>query len=289
MKEHILKKEYLYMLLISIALQIGVYYYVDQVVLLPAASFSQEAVLDVSKLPANPAHVSYDKKYHVEMQSQGVVFYANNNIISEIPVQEEDMITHFSWVPETHLALIAIGRSMPDDVTLFLKIYDIEKDSFVQEQQIIGMPSDSKIVSAVYSSQFDVSYILVKDGDASYIYRTAKNNFPVQVFSGSTVSRIALLQGTNILLFDNNKDTSAVYSINEQGKQKVISPRKEQYALIGADQDDNIYIGQLTGDGIISTILKGTLEGGFTGMQPLEKPYPVASVTISYDGKLVYN
>ncbi|MEQ8175447.1 MAG: hypothetical protein ABRQ26_10325 [Syntrophomonadaceae bacterium] len=288
MKERFLKKEYLYMLLIAIALQIGVYYYVDQVVLLPAASFSQEAVLDVSKLPANPAHVSYDKKYYVEMQSQGVVFYQDNNIITEIPIKEEDRITDFSWVPETHLALIAISGIMSDDTTLSLKIYDVENDRFIQEQQIIGVPSDSKIVAAVYSSQFNVSYVLVKDNKASSIYRTAKNNFPVKLSTSSPVSQIALLPGTDILLFD-NQDTYAIYTIDEKSKQKMISPREEQYALIGTDRDSNIYIGQLTSEGLISTILKGTLDGGFTEVQPLENPYPVASVTVSYDGKLAYN
>ncbi|MEN6390862.1 MAG: hypothetical protein ABFD04_10645 [Syntrophomonas sp.] len=288
MKERILKKEYLYMLLISIALQIGVYYYVDQVVLLPAATFSQEAILDVSKLPANPAHVSYDKKYYVEMQSQGVVFYADNNIITEIPIEEEDQITHFSWVPETHLALIAISGSMSDDTALSLKIYNIENDLFVQEQQIIGLPGDSQIISAVYSSQFDVSYVLVKDSKTSSIYRTIKNNFPVKLSTSSPISRIALLPGNDILLFD-NQDTYAIYTIDEKSKQKMISPREEQYALIGTDRDSNIYIGQLTSEGLISAILKGTLDGGFTEVQPLENPYPVASVIVSYDGKLTYN
>lgn len=289
MKEHLLKKEYLYMLLISIALQIGVYYYVDQVVLMPAASFSQQAVLDVSKLPANPAHISSDKKYYVEMQAQGVVFYADNNIITEIPIEAEDRITHFSWVPETHLALIAISGSMSDDTTLSLKIYDVESDSFVQEQQIIGLPGDSRIISAVFSSQFNVSYVLVKDSKATSIYRTGKNNFPVKLFTGSSVSRIALLQGTDILLFDNNQGTSAVYSITEKSKQKMISPREGQYALIGTDKDDNIYIGQLAGEGVISTVLKGALDGSFAEIQPLENPYPLASVTVSFAGKLAYN
>lgn len=289
MKERFPKKEYLYMLLLSIVLQTGVYYYLDQVVLLPAASFSQQEVLDVSKLPANPAHVSYDKKYYAEMQAQGVVFYADNSIITEIPIKEEDKITHFSWAPETHLALIAISGSMSDDTALSLKIYDVESDRFVQEQQIIGVPGDSKIVSAVYSSQFNVSYILVKDSKTSSIYRTVKNNFPVKLFTGSPVARIALLRGTDILLFDKKQSTSAVYSINEKSSQKVISPLEGQYALIGTDRDDNIYIGQLTGDGVISTILKGSLDGGFTEIKSLENPYPPASVAIGYDGRLAYN
>jgi hypothetical protein len=29
------------------------------------------------------------------MQAQGVVFYADNSIITEIPIKEEDKITHF--------------------------------------------------------------------------------------------------------------------------------------------------------------------------------------------------
>ncbi len=129
--------------------------------------------------------------------------------------------------------MIAISGSMSDDTALSLKFYDVESDRFVQEQQIIAYPVTPKIVSAVYSSQFNVSYILVKDSKTSSIYRTVKNNFPVKLFTGSPVARIALLRGTDILLFDKKQSTSAVYSINEKSSQKVISPLEGQYALIG--------------------------------------------------------
>jgi hypothetical protein len=87
------------------------------------------------------------------------------------------------------------------------------------------------------------------------------------------------------LLYD-SKSNGIVYALSNKGKKFIISPSDGRYALIGADKDNHIYIGHLSGSGVISNILKGDLQGNFSQYKPFGYLYPVSSVTVDYNGKI---
>jgi hypothetical protein len=278
-------KKYIHMLLIVMIFQIGIYLYLDRVILVPSADFSQQSIKDRSKISADPQKVSQDQKYYAKLQTTGIKFYTKNNTLKkESPLKIGESISYFSWVPATDLALIGITSNTAQSTSVTLKSVNLETGSYPIEPKISGLSSGAKIDEVAFSPQINVTYILVRENLISTVYRTDANNKLSQVLRSSSIQRIAALQSEDILLYDNNQN-GAIYALTK-GVQKVISPSIGHYALIGSDKDDNIYIGRLSGSGVISSILKGNPKGNFTEYKALDYLYPVSSVTVNYDGKL---
>jgi hypothetical protein len=274
-----------FILIIAIT-QAGIYFYLDRVVLVPSAKYSQQAITDVSKLPVDPEKVSTDQKYYAKLQTTGVKFYTiDNTLKNELALKTGESVSYFSWVPDTDLALIGISRNTAHGTSVSLKSVNMETNSYPVEPKISGLASGSKITEVASSSQINVTYILIKSKITTLVYRTDANNNLRKVISHTAVRRIASLQSVDMLLYDNKQD-GKVYALSNKGKWKMISPKVGNYALIGSDKDDNIYIGRLNGSGVISSILKGDPKGNFAQYKSLDYLYPVTSVTVNYDGKL---
>jgi hypothetical protein len=279
------KKLIKFILIIAIT-QAGIYFYLDRVVFVPSASYSQQAIADVSKLPVDSQKISTDQKYYAKLQTNGVKFYTiNNTLKKELPLKAGESVSYFCWVPDTDLALIGISRNTAHGTSVSLKSVNLETNSYPVEPKISGLTLGSKIVEVASSSQVNVTYMLIKSKYNTLVYRTDANNTLRKVISHTAVRRIASLQSVDMLLYDNKQD-GKVYALGNKGKWKMISPKVGNYALIGSDKDDNIYIGRLNGSGVISSILKGDPKGNFTQYKALDYLYPVSSVTVNYDGEL---
>ncbi|PKM77967.1 MAG: hypothetical protein CVU90_04435 [Firmicutes bacterium HGW-Firmicutes-15] len=274
------------LLLVAVLFQAGIYFYFDQVILVPAATFSQQIILEGNKQAIDPQKISTDQKYCAKMQADSVTFLtADNKEIKKVPLQAEESVSYFSWVPNSHLALIGISNSTSQSTSVTLKAINLDTNSLPQEPKISGLSAGAKIDSVAFSPLVNVTYMRVTAKTSSSIYRTDANNKLTKVFTNSTLERIACLQSVDMLLYDNKADKS-VYARSTNGKIKMVSPKVGHFALIGTDKDDNIYIGRLSSTGLVSTILKGTINGNFTEYQTFTTPSSQASITVSYDGKL---
>lgn len=202
----------------------------------------------------------------------------------QFTLKQGERVSYFSWVPKTEIALVGITSNSARGATVTLKSINLETNSHPVEPKISGLPSGSKIVDAAFAPQVNVTYMLIKENNFNAIYRTdANNNLHLLLYSAS-VQRIAALQSEDRLIYDNNPK-GVIYALTKDVR-KVLSPSIGQYALIGTDKDNNIYIGQLSGPGVVSTILKGTINGDFKKFKTLNFAYPVASITVNNDGKL---
>jgi hypothetical protein len=280
-------RKYLSTLLIVILLQAGVYLYLDRVLLVPSVEFTQHSVTEQSsKLPADSQKISSDQKYYVKLESTAVKFYsAANKLEREIPLQAWEIVTYFAWVPNTDVALIGISSDTKKGTSVTLKSVNLEIDSHPYEPKISNLVKGSKITDVAFSGQVNVTYFLIKSPYTTMVYRTDANNHLRKVTIVSTVRRIASLQSQDELLYE-SKEYSAVYILSGNGKRQQVSPSGGKYALIGTDKDDNIYIGEFSSPGMVSSILKGTMHGDFTEYKALSYPYPATSVTVNFDGKL---
>jgi len=282
-------RKHINMLLVAIIFQAGIYIYFDRVMLVPAANFSQQIITEGSKESLDPQKVSSDQKYCARLQTNGVSFYtADNRIVKEVPLEEEESVSYFSWVPNTHLALIGICADTSKGTNITLKSINLDTNSFPQEPKINGLAKGAKLENVAFSPQTNVTYIMVSSKTSKSIYRTDANNHLTKVFTSSSVLRIACLQSVDMLLYDNKQDNS-IYSLSNNGKRKMVSPKSGKYVLIGSDKDDNIYIGKLNSSGLVTTVLKGTITGNYKEFKALINPCPQSSIIISYEGKLTLN
>jgi hypothetical protein len=282
-------RHYYKLLILAFLLQVGSYIYFDQVLLVPAASFSQHLILEGNKQAIDPQKISSDRKYYAKLEADSVVFFtADNQEVKKVNLQTEESVSYFSWVPNTHQVLIGINTKTPQGGSVTLRSINLETNSFPQEPKIGGLSAGAKIANVAFSPLTNVTYMHVTGGNSSSIYRTDANNNLTKVFSNSTVSRIACLQSVDMLIYDNKNDKS-VYARSTFGTLKMVSPKVGHFALIGSDKDDNIYIGKLNSAGLVSDVLKGTINGNFTDNLTLSVPSPQSSLTVNYDGKLQNN
>jgi hypothetical protein len=278
-------RKYIITLLIVILFQTGIYLYLDRVILVPSAKFSQQAIIDKDIQSIDPQKVSTDQKYYVRLQTAGVMFYsANNQLQRRYTLKQGEKVSYFSWVPKTEIALVGITRNSAKGATVTLKPINLETNSHPVEPRISGLPRGSEIIDVAFAPQVNVTYMLIKENNFNAIYRTDANNNLRLLLHNASVQRIAALQSEDRLIYDNNPK-GVIYALTKDVR-KVLSPSIGQYALIGTDKDNNIYIGQLSGPGVVSTILKGTINGDFKKFKTLNFAYPVASITVNNDGKL---
>jgi hypothetical protein len=273
--------------MVAFIFQIGVYLYLDQVVLVPAANFSQHIILEGNKESLDVQKISSDLKYYAKLQSNSVsILTADNKEVRNVPMQAAESVSYISWVPNTHLVLIGVSTTTSKSTTVTLKAVNLDTNSLPQEPKITGLSVGAKIDNVAFSPLVNVTYIMVSSKSSSSIYRTDANNNLTKVFSSSTtIARISCLQSVDMLLYDNKSDKS-VYAMSTYGKPKMISPKVGHFVLIGADKDDNVYIGRLNSSGLVSALLKGTINGTFTEDQIFSVPLPQSSITVNYEGKL---
>lgn len=274
------------LLLAAIVLQIGIYYYLDQVVLVPAANFSQHIISDGNNESIDPDKMSTDHNYYANISDTAVTFLtADNQTVKDIPLQDKDIVSYFTWVPNTHLALFGLSSDTAYNTTVTLRAVNLDTDSYPVEPKISGLAKGYKIDYVAAAPQVNVTYIMVSNQTYSLIYRTDANNQLTRVLTASTGTRIACLQSVDMLLYD-NKNSGIIYARSSNGKRKSISPKTGKYSLIGADIDDNIFIGQLDKTGKITSVLKGSINGDFTECETMISPCLPQNMTVTYDGRL---
>lgn len=274
------------LLIIAIVLQAGMYLYLDKVLLVPAATFSQHIVTEGNKVALDPQKISSDKKYYAKVESTEITFLtADNKTVEQLPLQAKDIVSYFTWVPNSHVALIGISNETSSSTTATLKSINLDTNSIPVEPKISGLAKGSQIVNVVFSPQVNVTYMLITNKTSSLVYRTDANNQLSKILTAAVGTRIACLQSVDMLLYDNAK-TGVVYTRSSNGSLKVVSPKTGKYSLIGTDKSDNIYIGKLDKSGHIATVLKGTTKGDFKDYQTLINPCLPAAATVDYDGTL---
>lgn len=284
-------KKFFIILILAVIFQAGVYLYMDRVLLLPAADFSQQTVSEGNQQAVDPTKITTDQKYLANLEPTAVVFVtADNKTVKELTLGTGEVVTYFAWVPDSHLALIGISttEAQGQTTTVTLKPINLDTNSKPQEPKITGLALGSKIEAVAFSPQVNVTYMLITGKNAAMIYRTDANNSLTKVLTSSYVTRIACLQSSDTLLYDNKQDRS-IYTKSIKGTVKLAAPKTDKYALIGADKDDNIYIGKLNSSGLVTVVMQGTLKGNFVDLQTLISPAQPAVVTVNYTGNLQVN
>lgn len=278
-------------LILSLALQSGIYLYLDRVLLAPTASFSQHPVPDSNQTEPG-ARYSYDRSYYALLSDEGIKFYSasDHRLCKEIGLKSNERVTYFHWLPNHNLALVGISRKLSQSATVVLKPVNLETDSRPVEPKIAGLGREAKIEDVTYSELVNVIYILVKNDRHAAVYRTDANNTLRSISLGTTsVGRIASLKSEDCLFFD-NLDNGRVYMAANNRHRQAISPTDHRYVLIGADQNDRVYIARVSDSKrlMVDQILAGYPQNDeeFQVIKELQYPYPASSVRVTYDGRL---
>ena len=291
-------------LIAAIVLQLCIYLYLNHLLAPSVAGGYTLTPTGSSSVQAGIQQLfSYDGSFRADVSKDAVKVYStsDDSLKKEIDIGATERLTYFSWLQDRNIALAGISKPGKLGTICTLEPLNMVTDSQSIKPTITGLSKDAEIADVAYSTETNVIYIQVKSGAISTIYRTDANNVLTKVDNTPPViGRIANLKSEDALLYD-SVNTGRVYLVDKNGKQWISPQDGSQYALIGTDKNDIIYIARLsgaqgsastgknsseTGSRLADMILAGGLNETFSPLQQSGLPYPVDSIRVTYDGTI---
>lgn len=200
--------------------------------------------------------VSYDAKYLSYYESETLnIVNCKDGSVKSIEVDEGTKISFYEWLPDRNRILLVEKKDNDESSKLTLYSYDVSKGEKVKIKDLSWGDSKSEVQDIQLSTLTGVTYVKVANrGDKGGIYRIDRMGDMNKVDTvPSFVSNIALVRHEDKLVYEGQ-----VYnSIYVTGKDEALSIEgAERLTLIGTDDDDNVYVGELK-DKFISKIYYG--------------------------------
>lgn len=272
-------------LLVIIVFQLSIYTYLDRILLVPAVSFTQN-VVDKYQKNGITYSSSYDGLYVAHISKTGIKIFQSKakNSKYSLKLASNESISYFTWLPDRDLALAGINKDRSYSTTIILKPINLQTQSKPVEPVIKGLKKYTRIVDVAFSSSTNVLYMHLSGPNGSRVYRVDANNIIRREAAVSRyIGKIDSLKNQDVLVFDNTMK-NAVYVL-KKGSVKRISPPSGQYALIGIDKVDNIYIGRLKNNSI-NEIMIGRINKKFSVLKKMPGKYKEDSLMVTYDGRI---
>jgi hypothetical protein len=200
--------------------------------------------------------VSYDAKYlsYYENETLNIV-NCKDASVKNIEVDEGTKISFYEWLPDRNRMLLVEKKDNDESSKLTLYSYDVSKGEKVKVKDLSWGDTKSEVQDIQLSTLTGVTYVKVANrGDKGGIYRIDRMGDMNKVDTvPSFVSNIALVRHEDKLVYE-----GLVYnSIYVTGKDEALSIEgAERLTLIGTDDEDNVYVGELK-DKFISKIYYG--------------------------------
>lgn len=268
---------------LGLALQGGIYYYLDQVLFAPTASFSMsngkgendKNFPDVKT--SGKKYYSYDHQYMAVVTEDSVEIYkANEAKPKRIDLKNKE-VSYFEWMEDRNLAIMGLYNSR--HVTM-ARLDPANPDHEV-DTELEDAPRDSKIVDAAYSTATNVVYMKLEVGENRYrIYRTDANYDTRRVYmQADNIGRIAVFYDKDEFFYDDANKGDIYMFDGIESSWRAINPAG-RWRLIGVDMQDMIYIARVDEDDRVLSVSKGKLNKGFTSIFKYKNPTDLDDVTV---------
>ncbi len=274
---------------IGIAIQAGVYYYLDRVLFSPTSDFqiggtSQQAEMGFGVEPNGQAYYSFDKRFMATIVDDQVTIYeAGKKGEPQRISLHGRKVSFFEWLPDRDLAIFATyGR---DTKTGRYGVYIAQYNPLMPDHEldtpIEDAPIDSKITDAAYSVATNVVYMKLEVGENRYrIYRTDANYDTRRIHvQAENIGKIAVFYDQDIFFYDNLR-TGVVYMFNgSDSSWRSISPNGK-FRLIGIDGQE-IFVAELNKDNEVTAAYRGRLKVGFKKIATYNTPVEFSKITLN--------
>lgn len=282
-------RKFIGVFVLGIAVQAGIYIYLDQVLFAPTSDFQisgttqQEAMGDGTETNGRSFY-SYDKRFMATILDDQVTIYeaGKKNDPQRINLHGRN-VSFFEWLPDRNLAIFATyGR---DNKTGEYGVYIAQYNPIYPDREldtpIEDAPADSKIVDVAYSTATNVVYMKLEVGEDRYrIYRTDANYDTRRIHvQAENIGRIAVFYDSDTFFYDNLR-TGVVYMLDgATSSWREISP-SGNFRLIGLDGQE-IYIAEMNRDDKVIAAYRGRLGVGFKKIATYRTPEDFNSITLN--------
>lgn len=268
---------------LGLTLQGGVYYYLDQVLFAPTASFSlaKDKNVNDKNFPdvktSGKKYYSYDHQYMAVVTTDSVEIYkANESKPTKINLKNKE-VSYFEWMEDRNLAIMGLYN----DRHVTMARLDPANPDHEVDTELEDAPRGSKIVDAAYSTATNVVYMKLEVGKNKYrVYRTDANYDTRRVYmQADNIGRIAVFYDKDEFFYD-NASKGDVYAFDGiESSWRAINP-SGRWRLVGVDMHDNIYIAHVNSDDQVLSVSKGKLGKGFDKVFTYKTPTDLDDVTM---------
>lgn len=274
---------------VGIAIQAGIYLYLDQIVFAPTSDFqigstNQQEALGFGAEPNGQTYYSYDKRFMATIVDDNVSIYeAGKKGDPQRISLHGRKVSFFEWLPDRNLAIFATyGR---DDKTgeygVYIAQYNPSNPNHKLDTPIEDAPEDSKIVDVAYSTATNVVYMKLEVGKNRYrIYRTDANYDTRRIHvQAEDIGRIAVFYDSDTFFYDNLKKGIVYMFEGATSSWREISPGGN-FRLIGIDGQE-IFIAEMNKDDKVIAAYRGRLKKGFTKIATYKTPEEFSQITLN--------
>ncbi|WP_291637388.1 hypothetical protein [Clostridium sp.] len=239
-------------------------------------------------VPANAENVlvSYDAKYLTYFENEKLkIVNSEDGKNKNIEAEEGCKISFSEWLPDRNRILLVERKADDESSNLVLYSYDVSKGVKVKIKDLAWADAQAEVEDVQTAPLTGLIYVKVSsNGGKSSIYRIERMKDMTKINTiPQFVSNISLLLHDDKLVYE-----GLVYnSIYITGKYEAISIEGvDKLTLIGADGDDNVYLGELK-DNLVTKIYFGKISENTSEWKSvtLEIPCKKSDLFISNVGK----
>ena len=277
----------------GIALQGGVYWYLDSVKFAPDSDFYVTGTDKAEKVTppeemfgevtgSGTRYYSYNREYMAMVTPTSVTIYhsEDKNDVQKIDLKGRE-VSFFEWLPDRNLILMALydpdARGTDD---IIIAQYNPLSPEHELDTPIEDVPAGAKGTAMAYSTATNAVYMKVKVDEGRYrIYRTDANYDTRRIYvQAENIGRIDVYYDRDVFFYD-DADEGVMYAFNgSDSSWRTISP-PGFFRLIGVDQEKNIYAVRLNEKRQVAEMYIGKLGVGFESAAKVTTPLTVEQVT----------
>jgi hypothetical protein len=283
--------------MISLIIQMGGFFYLNNYLLASNTTVKSTKVVNSQnkkadaevRIPDNATNinVSYNAKY-VAYYANEILYVVNNQTgkMDSVSFTDGAKVSFYKWLPDRNRMLIA----EKDNGKLSLSYYDVDKSQKDSISEITMADSKSEVVDIEAAPLPNVIYIKVSTGgERNNIYwlnimkdkkKIATNCYIIgdikvvphadkMVYEDLTYNKVYVTGMDSALTFKDSKKT----------------------CLVGIDNDDQVYIGNVNSNGKVNQIYYGTLKQSTSSWQTinLNTPLNKSDLFVAASGKIYIN
>ena len=283
-------------IIISLTIQISGLFYLDSNFLTSSATVKSQKVVSSStskkisvskvKVPsdATTINVSYDASY-VSYYVDDALYVVNTTTGKSVNVSSSNgaKISFYRWLPDRNRMLIVETQ----DRNLSLSYYDVAESQKSNVTDLLMISLKSKVKEIEAAPLPNVIYIKVANSatyDSIYWVNIMKSRKKI-ITKTENIGKIKVVPHEDKMLYEDSSNNK-VYATGSDDALSFIGSTKS--CLLGIDNTDQVYIGDVDSSGNIDKIYYGTLKGSWQTLQ-LNTPVSKAHLFVASSGKIYIN
>jgi hypothetical protein len=288
-------------IVVSLAIQGSVLFYLDHYFLATDSEVVskkvEEDVEDKVKnidiiVPENAENisVSYDAKYLSYYENDKLkIVDCKDGSIKDVDGEMETEISFYEWLPDRNRVLLVEKKSDDESSNLVLYSYDVTKEKKVKIKDLAWADTKAGVQDIEISILTGLTYVRVASNSGkSSIYRIDRMGTMTKTTTvPNFISNIGLVRHKDKLVYE-----GLVYNtIYVTGQYQPIKIKDtDKLTLIGTDDNDNVYIGELEDDKISKIYYGETLDDTEDWKTvKLQTPAEKNELFVSEDSKVYQN